>query len=144
SAGVAATRVHARRHAIWIGVPAGITSGELRGAGGQTITLRNVPTAGQGWLRASLRASALDSGQPDIWNAWAHTSDGLRPIMLVDDVRLPGRDRHLWVRSGQDQSLEIIDAAGLVEITNVVAGSDNDGPYVSLSGRIHGAADQAG
>src|SRR5699024_8679529 len=60
-AGVAATRVHARRHAIWIGVPAGITSGELRGANGTTITLRNVPTAGRGWLRASLTSSDVDS-----------------------------------------------------------------------------------
>src|SRR5699024_12082683 len=60
-AGVAATRVHARRHAIWIGVSAGITSGELRGANGTTITLRNVPTAGRGWLRASLTSSDVDS-----------------------------------------------------------------------------------
>lgn len=142
-AGVAATRVHARRHAIWIGVPAGITSGELRGANGTTITLRNVPTAGRGWLRASLTSSDVDSGQPDIWSAWAHTSDGTRPIMLVDDVRLPGRDRHLWVRSGQDQSLEVIDAAGLVEVTHIQTGADESGPYMSFSGTVHGAVTSA-
>src|SRR5699024_1044854 len=82
-----------------------------------------------------------DTAQPDIWSAWAHTTDGTRPIMLVDDVRLPGRDRHLWVRSGQDQSLEIIDAIGLVEITGITTGTDDAGPYVGFSGVLHGAVD---
>src|SRR5699024_10436328 len=61
----------------------------------------------------------------------------------VDDVRLPGRDRHLWVRSGQDQSLEVIDAAGLVEVTHIETGADESGPYVSFGGAMHGAVTRA-
>lgn len=129
-AGVSATRVLARKHSIWIGVPAGITGGELRGMDGTTVPLRNVPTAGHGWLRASPAASGVASELPEIWRAWVHTSDGPRPIVLDEDVRPPGTARRLWVRSGQDQSLEIVDAAGLAKVNDVAAGEDSAGPYV--------------